>query len=146
MGVTKKVLDGMGLVRAVDRLVKSNVECQKRYSLVTQGKSGRLLVRDFVTSSFDMSRRAAPDLDAAEPPTKRTRTSNTPPGGKPSLSNPPQGGALESEEDEELEPHEDPTPEGSRASDLYLDTVSIYLAVSCFSANSIANRDCFWYH
>jgi hypothetical protein len=93
-----------------------------------------------------MSRRAAPDLDAAGPPTKRSRRSDTSPGDESSLKNPPQDGVVESEEDEELEQQDEGfIVEVSRASDLYLDTVSIIFLVSCSPANSIANRDHFWY-
>ena len=76
-----------------------------------------------------MSRRAAPDLDANEPPTKRSRTLDISLSGESPLRDPPRDGAVESEEDRE-QLDEAPVIEDSRASDLYLDTVSIALGLS----------------
>jgi len=75
-----------------------------------------------------MSRRAAPDLDANEPPTKRSRTSDTPPNSDPPLRDSPRDGVVESDEDRE-QLDEVPVIEDVRASDLYLDTVSIALGL-----------------
>jgi hypothetical protein len=73
-----------------------------------------------------MSRRAAPGLDSNEPPTKRSRISDTSPSGELPLRDPLQNGAVEIEENEE-QLDEGPVVGDSRASDLYLDTVSIVL-------------------
>jgi hypothetical protein len=71
-----------------------------------------------------MSRRAAPDLDVNEPPTKRSRISDISPNGEPPSRDPSRDEVAESEEDRE-QLDEAPVIEDVRASDLYLDTVSI---------------------